>query len=152
MSNEFDFKEQLEVGTRGEELFLEHYPKKLTIHPGFDGDFIIDKTGEKIELKTDTYNMDKTENFFIERYSDLYKESPGSAWQAYQHGCTKFCYYFVRHNLWYEFNDLPKLIERLEDLTANMGYVRVKNKAWITAGYKIKRVLLEDLYDVYEFE
>jgi hypothetical protein len=120
-NNSFCFQEQLKVGDRGEELFMQHYPKGIIIHPGRDGDFIEKSSGKKIELKTDTYNMDKTPNFFIERYSCIQKESPGSVWQAQSHGCDIFCYMFVRHNIWFQFNNIPKLIERLEDLTKPKG-------------------------------
>ena len=147
----FDFKTQLECGERGEELFLEYYPKKLTIHPGRDGDFIEVNSGKKIELKTDTYNINKTPNFFIERYSCIDKKSPGSVWQAAGHGCDIFCYMFVRHNIWFQFNNLPKLLERLNCLTQGLGLVYIKNAGWITGGFKIERTSLSDLYDIYEF-
>lgn len=151
MSKVFDFKIQLEVGDRGQELFLENYPEKLTIWPERDGDFITE-SGKKLELKTDTYNMDKTDNFFIERYSDLNKKSPGSVWQAQGHGCEIFVYYFVRHNTWFQFNDLPALINRLDSLTQGKGMVYIKNRAWTTAGYKVKREDLKDLYTEFTFK
>lgn len=44
-----------------------------------------------------------------------------------------------------------KLIERLESLTAGKGYVYIKNRAWTTAGYKVKREDLKDLYEQYTF-
>lgn len=151
MDKAWDFKEQLKVGSRGEELFLEKYPRKLKVHPGKDGDFIVQATGDKIELKTDTYNINKSENFFIERWSDYYEEKPGSLWQARDHGCTIFCYYFVRHNLWYEFRDIPALINRIEELTEGKGFIMIKNKCWITAGWKVRRDDLVDLGEVYEW-
>ena len=150
--SKFDFKEQLAVGSRGEELFLEYYPTKITIHAEHAYDFDCVKTGAKIELKTDTYNIEKTDNFFLERYSDVHKKSPGGPWQSIEKGVTVFCYYFVRNNIWFQFNDLPALIERANELTANQGLVYIKNKGWVTAGYKVKREDLEDLYDVWEFE
>lgn len=150
-SKTWDFKEQLAVGDRGEELFLANYPKKLTIHPGRDGDFIEQCSGKKIEIKTDTYNMDKSPNFFIERYSSVYDETPGSVWQALDHGCSVFCYLFVRHNTWFQFNDLPALKTRLEELTDGKGLIYIKNRRWVTGGYKIPREALSDLYEVWEF-
>lgn len=147
----FDFKEQLQCGERGEELFLEHYPKRLRIHPDRDGDFIEEHSGRKIELKTDTYNINKSPNFFIERWSDVHREKPGGPWQALEHGCDIFCYMFVRHNIYFQFNDLPALVEKLEDLTGSKGLIYIKNGRWITAGHKVPRRDLEELYDVYEF-
>lgn len=147
----FDFKAQLEVGSRGEELFMANYPRPLEIWPGRDGDFIVKETGQKLEVKTDTYNIEKTPNFFIERYSNVAKKSPGSVWQALEHGCSIFCYMYVRHNIWFEFNDLPALRDRLDKLIEGKGYIAIKNKGWITAGYKIPRIELADLYTINTF-
>jgi len=150
-SKTWDFKEQLKCGERGEELFMANYPKQLTIYPGRDGDFIEKNSGKKIELKTDTYNMNKSSNFFIERYSSVYDKTPGSVWQARDHGCEVFCYMFVRHNTWFQFNDLDKLINRLEELTTGKGLIYIKNRGWVTGGYKVPRSSLSDLYEVWEF-
>lgn len=147
----WSFKAQLEVGSRGEELFLEHYPKKIIVYPERDGDFLEVYSGKKIELKSDSYNINKTENFFFERYSNIETKTPGSVWQAIGHGCDIFCYQFVRHNIWFQFNDLPALRDRLEELTAGKSMVWIKNQGWITGGFKIKRSDLEDLYEVWEF-
>ncbi len=147
----WDFSKQIEVGSRGEELFQEYYPTKLSIHPENDYDFVCTETKKKIELKTDTYNMNKTDNFFIERYSDVHKKSPGGPWQSHGKGVDIFCYYFVRHNMWFQFEDLPKLIKRIEELTKGQGLIYIKNKGWVTGGYKINRNDLADLYDIYEF-
>ena len=150
--DKFDFKAQLKVGDRGEELFLERYPGKIEVYPGREYDFTCKKTGLTIELKTDTYNMDKTANFFMERFSDVHKQTSGGPWRAHGDDVNIFVYYFVRHNLWYQFNNLRGLCERLDELTKKQGMIYIKNKGWVTAGYTVKRVDLEDLYDIYEFE
>lgn len=147
----FDFREQLQVGQQGEQDFLEHYPEELTIHPGYDGDFIL-PCGGKLELKTDTYSMAKTSNFFIERWSDFHRKKPGFVWQAREHGCTRLCYYFVRDSTYFEFRDLEALQKRLEELTEGMSYIMVKNKGWLTVGYKVPRAALEDLYEEWEIQ
>lgn len=147
----WDFQVQLEFGNRSEELFAERYPRKLEIYPGREYDFTVKCNGQKLELKTDSYNLTKTENFFLERYSDVHKKTPGGPWRAAGDKVDIFCYYFVRHNTWFEFRDLPKLIKRLDELTANKGLVHIKNRGWITGGYKVPRSALEDLFDVYEF-
>lgn len=146
----FDFKTQLEVGSRGEALFLEYYPEKISIWPERDGDFITE-TGEKIELKSDDYNMEKTSNFFIERYSDFDKKTPGSLWQADGHGCSRFVYYFVRHNTWFEFRDIPALMSYIEKHYGNKGFILIKNKGWRTAGWKIPREELKQFFTEYTF-
>lgn len=147
----FDFKQQLKIGTRGEALFLANYREPLDLHPENDGDFVVRSTGAKLELKTDSYSMDKTENFFVERWSDLQRQRPGGPWQALGHGCSLFVYLFVNNATYFEFRDLPKLVERLEDLTKDKGFVTVRNKAWTTAGFKVKREALKDLCTQYTF-
>lgn len=147
----FNFKKQLELGERGESLFMEKYPKKLIIYPGREYDFIESHSKKKIELKTDSYNINKTPNFFFERYSSINKKSPGGPWRAVIDHVDIFCYMFVRHNVWYQFNNIPELVNRLETLTAHTGLCYVKNQGWVTGGYKIPRTEVEDLYTMWEF-
>jgi len=147
----FDFQEQLKVGTRGEELLLEYYPEKLKIWEGRDGDFITE-SGIKIELKADSYNMDKTPNMFIEKYSDFDKKTPGSIWQAAGHGCKRFIYYFVRHNTWFECNDIPGLCKFIDDTYGHKGFILIKNKGWRTAGWAIPRTNLMPFFKEYKFD
>lgn len=147
----FCFSTQLEVGAKGERVLLERYPRKLELINEHYSDFRVKSSGEILELKTDTYDMGKTSNFFIERYSDVIKKSPGGPWQARKKGAGIFCYMFINNNCWFEFRDLPALIKRLEELTRGKGLVYIRNKAWTTGGYKIKRADLEDLYKVYEW-
>jgi hypothetical protein len=154
MSNKnktFSFQEQLKVGDRGESLFMERYPRNLDIYPGREYDFTVRCNGKTVELKTDSFNMEKTPNFFLERYSDVYKKTPGGPWRAKKDKVDIFCYYFVRHNLWYEFRDLPKLIKKLDKLTEKKGMIHVKNRGWVTGGYTVPREELEEFFDIYEF-
>ena len=152
LSKTWNFKVQLELGDRGEQLFLERYPRKIEIHPGREWDFTVKSSREKIELKTDSYNIDKSKNFFLERYSDINRKTPGGPWRAHKDKIDIFCYYFVRHNIWFEFRELPALIERLDDLTKKKGLVYIKNRGWTTGGYKVKRSDLEEFYTVWEFD
>jgi hypothetical protein len=148
----FDFKAQLKVGNRGEELFLERYPRKLEIFPGKAYDFTVKSSRETVELKTDTYNIDKSDNFFFERYSDVNKKSPGGPWRAKKDKIDIFCYYFVRHNIWFEFRDIPGLVKKLDSLTKKQGLIYIKNRGWVTGGYKVKREDVEEFFTVWEFE
>lgn len=152
MTKQFTFKDQLIVGDRGEELFLERYPKKLEIYPGREYDFIIKKTGEKVELKTDTYNINKTDNFFFERYSDVSRKTNGGPWRAEVDKVDIFCYYFIRHNIWFQFTELDKLIRYLNEIVNESKLIYVKNKGYCTAGYKVNRKELEKFYDIYSWE
>lgn len=151
-NDKWDFKKQLEVGDRGEQLFMEYYPRKLEIYPGREYDFTVKSSREKLELKTDTYNINKSNNFFFERFSDVHRKTPGGPWRSLKDDIDIFCYYFVRHNVWYEFRDIPELIYRLDDLTKKQGLIYIKNRGWVTGGYKVDRDALDDLYDIYEFD
>lgn len=147
----WSFQAQLEVGNRAEELFMDYYPRKLEIFPGKEYDFTVKSSREKLELKTDTYNINKSENFFMERYSCIDRKTPGGPWRAKKDKIDIFCYFFARHNVWFEFRDIPALIKRLDTLTKGKGLVYIKNRGWITGGYKVKRSDLEDLYNIWEF-
>lgn len=145
----FDFKMQLEVGQNGENLLMEVYPHKLTVHEGRDGDFI-DSKGRKIELKTDTYDMNKTPNFFIERFSDYHRKTPGSVWQAYEHGCDIFIYMFVRNSTYFKCSDLEGLLGKLNKYYEdNPSLIFVKNRGWVTAGMKVPRELVAEYFETY---
>jgi hypothetical protein len=150
----WSFQEQLSFGDRAEELFFTYYPRKLDVIVDNYADFRVRKTGQLLELKTDTYNMNKTDNFFIERWSDIHKDKPGSVWQSAPKGVEIFCYYFVRHNTWFEFRNVPSLISRLDAMieSGEAGrMIHIRNRGWITGGYKVSRASLSDLYDIYEF-
>ncbi len=153
MTKQFNFKTQLEVGQAGEAEFMERYPHKLQVHPDRDGDFV-DSKGRKLELKTDTYDMRKTPNFFIERWSVLDKEKPGSLWQAHEHGCQIFCYYFVTNKTYFKIDNIPSAIQKVEKWIEETkpSLVYVKNRGYITAGYKVPRSVLAGLTTEYHWE
>lgn len=151
MSRVFDFKEQLKIGNRGENLFLDLYPSWELVKENH-ADFRCTDTGDLIELKTDTYGHDKTPNFFIERYSNYQRKTPGSIWQAHKNGASRFYYYFINSNVYYEFLDIKKVIDRVEKLCENQGYVLIPNKGWTTAGWKVSREALDELWEYYEIE
>lgn len=149
------FKEQLEIGNRGEQIIFQHFHVPLAFYPGRGFDFTTKNRPRKnVELKTDDFNLDKTENFFIERWSDIYRKKPGSLWQSKEKGVDWFVYYFVRNDRYFFFDNLPKLIERVEEIIDQykLGLIAVKNYGYITGGYKVPRLLLKDFYVEYEFD
>lgn len=146
MSKKWSMKTQLAYGLDAEEKLCERYPTKL-VKPEDHRlwDFECAK-GLRYEIKTDTYSLDKTKNFFMERWSVLDKKKPGGPWQALAHGADIFIYYFASDDTYFEFNSLSSLVGRLDDLTKKSGLVYIPNQGWTTAGYKVKRQDLEDLY------
>lgn len=145
-SKVFTFDDQNKVGKKGEQFLKKHWPEPLRKLEGKGPDFL-DLQGELIEIKTDTYDMDKSANFFMERWSVLDKKSPGGPWQAVDKKATVFVYLFLTNKTWYVFRDMEKLIDRLDDLTEKLGMVYIRNRGYITAGYKIPRAKLSDLYE-----
>lgn len=154
-SKTWDFKDQLKVGTRGEELMLQHYHSPLILIPEHYADFKRVTDGKIVELKSDTYNIEKTPNFFWEVWSDLKGKKPGGPWQSKEHKVQVFIYYFVRHNTYFEF-DLKELLKFLQPHADKRndggGWIFVKNKAWTTAGFTIPREDMKHIYKQYTFD
>ena len=138
MSN---FATDLQKGKDGEAEFQAAFGEWVTPTDGKSGDFIVKATGEKLEVKTDSYCPIKYKNFIMERYRSGSKN--GGPWQAQDHGCTYFAYRFKKTGDTYLFNT-NKLVERLESLE-HTPYT-IGNDSYETTYYKVPRVLLEDLY------
>jgi GTPase SAR1 family protein len=138
------FTSSLSVGALGETLYFLVNEGKLERLDGRAADFKIIDTGELIELKTDTYLMEKTKNFFIEQYSNKDKQSPGSIWQARNNLCKYFVYFYVNSSTMFTFvND--DLIKRIEEIAPQLKVSYVKNSSYTTQGYLVPREMVEDL-------
>jgi len=143
----FDFKAQLRVGRAGEALLLKHWPHAIRRHTELRGPDFVDSTGAVIELKTDTYDYDRTPNIFVERHSDHSKGTPGGPWQAVLKGSTTFVYLFIKNRRWLVFTDIPALCVRVEGLiVGGLVPVQVMNRGYVTLGYKVPREALAGLY------
>jgi len=101
--------------------------------------------GLRVEVKTDWYALDKTEFFFMERWSDVDKEKPGGPWQSFGKSDI-FVYLFIRDGVYFEFPDMPALLDRLEELTATLKLIRIPNRGYAGGGYK---VAIKDLTDLF---
>lgn len=123
---------------------LEHYHSPLLTYPERAFDFWrVD--GKKVEVKTDWYSLDSTEFFFIERWSDVDKKKPGGPWQS-QDKADIFVYLFIRDGVYFEFDDMDALVNRLEDLTKKLKLIRIRNRGYSGGGYKVPLADLADLY------
>lgn len=147
----FDFKKQLAYGNKKELEFIEIYPKQLVIADSRKYDFDL-KNGKTLELKSDNYDADKTTNFFMERYSDMYKKTPGGIWRAAEDDIDIFIYWFPKNKLYFEFTKLKNLAKVLDKITDGMYVQTVRNASWITAGYKVPRDLLLNHYKRVTYE
>jgi hypothetical protein len=142
----FSFKGQLRTGQIGEVLFHLAHAGTLTRTDGRKADFLCALTGDGTELKTDSYDMEKTPFFFMERFSDAEKRSPGGPWQAASHGAKYFAYFFVTNLTFFRF-ETEKLVAKLDELLPSLTPVPISNKSWTTVGYKVPRAALEGLYE-----
>lgn len=143
MSRIFSFEEQLEAGNQGETIFLEAYNKfGVTKADGRIFDF---KIGDKtIELKTDTYELSKTPNFFMEYYSDTKNQKMGGPFRANNDNVDYFVYFFINGGIFYWFQAKP-LAQHLNEYILDKSYILVQNRNWTTLGYKIKRSQIKHL-------
>ena len=131
----FQFTEQLTVGGSGEGLFLKLHPW-LTKADGIKYDF--EFKGRSIELKTDTYSMDSTQNFFMERYSDTERGTFGGPWRAARDDVDSFVYMYLpqRRCFWFQSREL---IDFLDVYCKGKRLVEIPNKTWVTTGYLVPR-------------
>lgn len=136
------FHKSLKAGKAGEIKFAKLAAEndwQLTATDGKSGDFLTTQ-GEKVEVKSDTYDHDATGNFFIEWWSDLDKLKPGGPLQAQLHGCKFFVYYFSKNNIAYVF-DVDQLCKQLQSIDLGRP-IYIQNIKWRTSGYKVPRHLL----------
>lgn len=137
-----DFKKSLARGERAEAILLTYFPH-LIKQDKCSFDFLDPSTGLKLELKSDFYGLNKSPNFFIERYSNLSTKAPGGPWQAQKHEADYYLYFYP--------NDLTLFIMPVAALlshfdTKTYGSISVRNKAWLTTGYKVPRSDLSHLF------
>lgn len=141
MKNIFNFKEQLAVGNKGEKDFIDNYsslkPEKSKERAI---DFILED-GKTVELKSDSYDMNATENFFIEVFSNCETGTIGGPYRALKDNIDFFVYYFLKNKIFFWF-DTKELCKLLEIITPKCKTRNIKNTSWTTMGYLVPRELL----------
>jgi hypothetical protein len=139
-----NFQKDLKRGQASEAHFLTLFTG-LKGTDGRKGDLLA-PNGTKIELKTDFYDIKKTANYFMERYSSVETGSPGGPWQAQANNCTYFVYYYSISQTGFIFttNELIAQLEPLEQ-QKRIKAAEVRNIRWTTVGYKVPRYLLEPI-------
>ena len=141
----FIFEDSLKKGDYGEKIFYDYFKDKLEKQDGIVHDFKIKNTDIYIELKSDYYDIDKTENFFIEKYSDKNRNKYGGPWQALLNNNKYYIYFFVKNKILFIF-DTQKLIDKLNNVIEDLEEIDIINQSWLTTGYKVKREVLKDIY------
>lgn len=147
-----NFKRSLEKGQKGEELLLKIWPglKRLD---GRKHDFVIEETGETLELKADSYSIDRTQNFFIELVSNYQGFKVGGPAQALKNGTQYWVYMYAASSVYYVF-ETAKLVEELNKLliTEQLSPSLIPNKNYTTIGVKVPRKLLAHIYQEVFFD
>lgn len=93
-------------------------------------------TGTLLELKSDFFDMAKTPNYFMERYS--YDIKDGGPWAAKNAGSEIFCYQFVQNAVQFFFRT-DELVAWLEANVNTKNLISIMNVRHVTRGYKINR-------------
>jgi hypothetical protein len=146
-----DFEKDLDRGKKGENLLIAHYYEPLIASTDYAYDFRTINSKLKVELKSDYWDMNNTENFFFERWSDVGRQTLGGPWRAVHSKVDRFVYLFVKNQTFYEFTNIRALCARIEmGITPKMIH-HVKNKNWITEGFLIPRETVEDLCTVWRW-
>lgn len=140
MPRQFNFKTQLNVGNVGEEMFLNHYKKRQARKAdGRKHDFLVDES-KTVELKTDTYSMFKTPNFFMEKFGNIETKALGGPWRAAEDKLDFFVYFFIKEKTFFWFE--PKaLVAILDPIILDMKPKIIDNKTWAAIGYTVARDL-----------
>lgn len=138
----FDFKAQMNIGDKGESDFMRFYADlKPVKSPDRAADFIL-SDGKTVELKTDTYGMDETANFFMEIFSDSRTGSIGGPYRALKDNIDYFVYYFKKDGTFFWF-DTKTLCDTMTLIGTKCKTRDIRNKGWTAQGHLVPREWLE---------
>lgn len=149
----FLFGEQKKIGLKGETWLREYYHTlplvKMDSHSPV-GDFTR-PDGKILEIKTDTYPLARTPNFFMEYHSNTTKKTMGGPWRAHAMGADLFLYLFIHDEVYFEFTNLRHLVSILDEYIKDehLKIQNILNIGYRTSGYKIPREILSSLYKEY---
>lgn len=150
----FNFKDQLRIGDIGESDFIKIYEKLEPVKSIKDRkiDFTLNN-GKTIELKTDSYPMEKTENFFMEKNTILpdKREILGGPWRSFDHKIDYFVYYYMSDKVffWFEPKSLCKFLDKYIKKNS-IKPIAIPNRdgkgnTFRSYGYKIPRKSVESI-------
>ena len=137
----FTFQKQLGIGSAGENLFLQRY-KGSTKTDGRKSDLTFQE--KLVELKTDTYSMERTSNFFMEHYGSIEGQKIGGPWRAAQDDVHYFVYLYIEQQAFYWFESKP-LVKFLDTYIKQLKPKTVRNKGYTTLGYAVPRAGVDHL-------
>lgn len=143
-----NFQKSLAVGKAGEDQIISAWPGLVRLD-GRKSDFLT-WDGLKVELKSDSYSMADTENFFIELLSDKAKNKHGGPLQALASGSDLYVYNFSANRTLFIF-EVPALAAYIAKNKDKYEQIEIRNQGWVTTGLKVPRIDLSHLYRVKEY-
>ena len=138
------FSQSLLIGKQGEYALTKFWPNPVERTDGRKADFIDLVTGERIELKTETRDLTKTANIFLELYSDVAKGKVGGLQQALSSGSSLYVCNFSASSTAFVYEVEP-LWAFIASTLANYSPVFVRNNGWVTLGIKVPRASIQHL-------
>ena len=146
------FQESLKKGQDAEALWMELMKQKYPMYQieRLDGrrhDFVMHSPlgSFTIELKSDSYDMAKTPNLFMERWSVWETKKPGGVWQAQTKDIDLYCYWYPKNKIMLT-GDVNRLILNIEEMKLPAKcLIPIFNRGFTTKGYKLER---EKLYGI----
>lgn len=144
----FTFERQYLVGLQGVEWFLKRHPhyERNDLKDYKAVDLIDTRTGETLELKTDTYTTSK--NFYLEHHSHYTKggaEVLGGLWKAKEKGAAFFAYLFINLNQLYVMRT-DDAYDRMLSVLDKYPKRYVSNGDHVSTGYAIPIAEFEDIF------
>lgn len=146
----YTFKKQLRQGNIGEALFFKAHDGILEKLPPPGPDFRVMGTEDLVEVKTDSWAMEASPNFFFERFSDKAKGSPGGPWQALSKGAKWFCYFYAPNLTYFRF-ETAALVEHLAAHEGTYKSRDIPNSTYTTYGYLVPRAGVLHLAEQFHF-
>lgn len=149
----FNFNDQRRIGDVGESDFIKIYEDLKPIKP--EKDLRVDFTlsdGKTVELKTDSYDMAKTVNFFMEQFTVSGKNSKlGGPWRTKEDKIDFFVYYFLNNKVFFWFSpiSLCQFLDKyiVENKLKPISIPNRDNKGgnYEAIGFKIPRESLKEI-------
>lgn len=132
------------MGKRGQDFFELCYKDLNPVQSNDKKYDLIINGRESLELKSDSYSTEDSENYFFEFYSNHFKKSAGGPWRAMNDGVNHFVYLYYPSRAFFWFNP-SDLCPVLDWTIASMKPKYIKNRGYYTVGYAIPRSEVQDL-------
>lgn len=133
-----DFQASLKKGKASELRFSKAHIGLLVPAVGYKFDFVTTFDNSPVELKSDSYDLKKSPNFFFERWSCIDKKKPGGPWQSLANGVKWFVYYYPSHDKFFVF-ELRLLVAALNVIEKYSKKITVFNRGWSSQGFLVLR-------------